>query len=216
MKFADPASYPLLCAAHGRARKIATPPLRLFPLFLFPENAGTRADRWPSFLFSERLNVVTIPHPQRSFHDPIQEFFIFLSLVLLSSLSGISMPSRPTTARRRQGGRPQGRRHFSKFSRNAFFSAARVRPVQFARGGVHFADDLYVLAHSSSSLALRSRASCRDAREHTNRQRSERHRCCGTAPAHSGREKKRVPGKSLEKCRRLRTTSACGGAGCRP
>jgi len=87
-------------------------------------------------------------HPQRSFHDPIQKFFIFLSLVLLS------FPLRNLHAVKADNPPPQARRSSLKaadispkiFPERVFFRGQSA-PVQFRNsGGVHFADDLYVLA----------------------------------------------------------------------
>src|SRR5882762_1619916 len=108
----------------GRARKIAHHPFGPFALFCSRKCMGPEQRRWPSFLFSgTKLNVVRFPHSQRSFHDAIQEVFRFPA----ARASGLPSPASPCRqgrqpSRRRQGGCPKSRRHFSKdFPGTRFF-----------------------------------------------------------------------------------------------
>src|SRR6267143_105784 len=108
----------------GRARKIAHHVIDRFAAFFPRKCSEPEQRRWPSFLFSgTKLNVVRFPHPQRSFHDPIQKVFHFPA-ARASELPSPASPCRQSRqpARGGQRGCPQGRRHFSKdFPGTRFF-----------------------------------------------------------------------------------------------
>src|ERR1700716_2066154 len=93
----------------GRARKIAHHPFGPFALFCSRKCIGPEQRRWLSFLFSgTKLNVVRFPHPQRSFHDAIQEVFHFPA-ARASELRSPESPcrqSRQPARHRNRGGSP--------------------------------------------------------------------------------------------------------------